>query len=72
MKITKGERVFDVFNTTVLVLFAKICVYPFIYVAALSFNDGMDAMKGGIYFFPREFTLDNYSKLFEDKRFWGA
>ncbi|MGI5855281.1 MAG: carbohydrate ABC transporter permease [Candidatus Merdivicinus sp.] len=72
MKMTKGERVFDVFNTTVLILFAAICVYPFIYVAALSFNDGMDAMKGGIYFFPREFTLDNYRKLFEDKRLLGS
>lgn len=72
MKLTRGERVFEVFNIILMVLFAAICIYPFIYVTALSFNDGMDAMRGGIYFWPREFTLENYQKLFEDKRLLGS
>ncbi|MFQ9695916.1 MAG: carbohydrate ABC transporter permease [Zhenhengia sp.] len=33
---------------------------------ALSFNDGADAAKGGIYFWPRVFTLDNYKEVFAD------
>lgn len=32
----------------------------------LSFNEGMDASLGGIYWFPRKFTLTNYSKFFTD------
>ena len=39
-------------------------MYPFIYILAVSLNDGMDAMRGGIYFFPREFTLENYRRAF--------
>lgn len=72
MKMTKGERAFEVFNITVMTLFAIICIYPFIYVLALSFNDGMDAMRGGIYLYPRKFTLENYNKLFEDDRIIGS
>ncbi|AUS95872.1 hypothetical protein CDQ84_06145 [Clostridium thermosuccinogenes] len=72
MKLSRGERTFDIFNVVVMTLFAAICLYPFIYVIALSFNDGTDAMRGGIYFFPRKFTLENYAKLFEDNRIIGS
>lgn len=67
-KRSVGEKVFDAFNCIFLGLFAFICLYPFIYVLALSFNDGLDAMKGGITFFPRIPTLDNYQTIFRDKR----
>lgn len=68
MKRSAGEKAFDVFNVIFLSLFALICLYPFIYILALSFNDGTDAMKGGIYLFPRVVTLDNYATIFKDKR----
>lgn len=68
MKCSRGEKAFDIFNLIVLSLFAFICLYPFIYILALSFNDGVDAMKGGIYLFPRKFSLDNYQTIFKDKR----
>ncbi len=41
-------------------------IYPFYYVVVLSFNEGMDANMGGIYWFPRKFTLENYAKFFGD------
>ncbi len=68
MKRSRGEKAFDIFNIIVLSLFAFICLYPFIYILALSFNDGVDAMKGGIYLVPRKFSLDNYQTIFKDKR----
>lgn len=72
MKLSRGERIFDIFNVAIMILFAVICLYPFVYVVALSFNEGKDAMRGGIYFFPRAFTFENYQKLFEDKRLAGS
>ena len=72
MKLSRGERIFDIFNVAIMILFAIICLYPFVYVVALSFNEGKDAMRGGIYFFPRAFTFENYQKLFEDKRLAGS
>lgn len=72
MKLSKGEKVFNFFNAFILSIFTLLCIYPFIYIVALSFNDGLDAMRGGIYLFPRKFTLENYAKLFEDERLIGS
>ena len=42
-----------------------VTVYPFWNTLALSFNDGLDSLKGGIRLIPRKFTLRNYTNLFE-------
>lgn len=53
-------------NYAVLALLCLIMLYPFIYYAVLSFNDAYDAMRGGIYFWPRKFTLENYRAAFKN------
>jgi len=63
---TKKERMFDIVNYTFLILFTLMCLYPFVYMLALSFNTGTDTMKGGITFYPRLFTLSNYAAIFRD------
>lgn len=63
---TTGERVFMVVNTTVLLIMCITTIYPFINTLALSLNDGRDALRGGIYFLPRKFSLDNYKEVFKD------
>lgn len=47
-------------NYALLFLLGFITLYPFWYVLILSFNTGMDALRGGIYILPREFTFENY------------
>ena len=54
----------------ILVLIALITLYPFVYTLAGSFNDGTDFEKGGVWLFPRVFTLDNYTAVFSDYRLW--
>lgn len=39
-------------------------LYPIWYVIVYSLNDGIDAMQGGIYWWPRKFTLENYKAVF--------
>jgi putative aldouronate transport system permease protein len=41
-------------------------LYPFLNVLAVSFNDSLDTVKGGIYILPRKFTLENYKYIFTD------
>lgn len=65
-RLTPADKMYMTLNYTVLFLFCATALYPFIYFLALSFNDGYDAMKGGIYFFPRVFTLENYAKAFSN------
>lgn len=55
-----GDSLFNVLNTALMVFVVVVCVYPLYYCMVISFNDGNDAMKGFIYFWPRVFTLKNY------------
>ena len=61
-----GDKVFDKFNTFLMILIIIATGYPFFYCIILSFNEGKDAILGGIYFFPRKFTFENYITVFED------
>ena len=72
IKSTPGEFIFDVFNHILLFLIAFITLYPFWYVTILSLNNGRDAMMGGIWFFPRKFTLDNYIFVLSNPRIHSA
>lgn len=65
-------KLFDVVNIAVLVLFSILVVFPFYNCIVLSFNNGMDAMAGGIYFWPRQFTMENYVKVLEQPIFTRA
>ena len=67
-----GTRVFDVINVVLLLLLCFTMVYPMWYIIILSFNDGTDALKGGIWLFPRAFTLDNYAQVFANSQLLGA
>lgn len=61
-------KLFDYVNAFLMLLIALICIYPLIYVVAGAFNEGVDYMRGGIYLFPRKFSLDNFKMVFSDKR----
>ena len=66
------KHVFDWINVTLMVLFAVMSVYPLIYVLAGSFSEGADYIKGGIYLFPRIFSLENYEVVIKDIRLWKS
>ena len=47
-------------------------VYPFYYCVIISFNDGINASIGGIYLWPRKFTLENYQQVFSNQQLMPA
>lgn len=59
-KTSIWDRVFVVCNTIFMIAFVIITLYPVLNTLAISFNDGTDALRGGIYLIPRKFTLKNY------------
>ncbi|OBZ14716.1 sugar ABC transporter permease [Bacillus sp. FJAT-27264] len=61
---TGMEKTVDVINYGLLILLSLSILLPLINVLALAFNVGSDAAKGGIYFWPREFTLENFREVF--------
>lgn len=68
LKIKKKKPediIFDTLNTLFLILLMIITIYPFINTVAISFNAGLDTVRGGIYLWPRKFTLENYRNVLE-------
>ena len=64
--MSKVENIiFHTVNTLFLLLLAFITLYPFWTTIAISFNDAMDTMQGGITFLPRQFSLFNYKVIFQ-------
>jgi putative aldouronate transport system permease protein len=67
IKKSVSGTVFDGFNALFMIVFTTIMVYPFINILAISLNNGIDAARGGIYLWPRMFTLVNYEYVFSNK-----
>jgi putative aldouronate transport system permease protein len=51
-----------------LALLAFVTFYPFWNGLVISFNSGSDTAMGGVTFWPRDFTLENYGIVFQDTR----
>lgn len=67
-----GEKTFDVLNLFFMAVFAFLCLYPFINILAISLNDALDSNLGGIYFWPRKFTIDSYIIILLNKQIGHA
>lgn len=62
METKKSAQV--VINILIVLLVLAI-VLPFMHILALAFNSGSDAATGGIWFWPRDFTLENFQEVFK-------
>ncbi|MCB2340525.1 carbohydrate ABC transporter permease [Clostridium estertheticum] len=64
-KSTKlGDKVFNTFNAIFMIVIVVVTLYPFLNILAISFNNASDTLRGGIYIWPREWTLFNFSSIF--------
>ena len=60
------DKAVDVAVYLLLGLVGIVTLYPFYYTIICSFNDGLDLMKGGVYLWPRKFSLANYELFLKD------
>lgn len=58
------DLIFDTFVYVFIGIVTIATLYPFLNVLAISFNDSVDTVRGGISIFPRQFTLENYKLIF--------
>lgn len=65
MRSNKLDKLFDTFLNILMLFIIIITLYPFLNVLAISFNDSIDTVRGGIYVWPRVFTLKNYQTIFQ-------
>jgi putative aldouronate transport system permease protein len=66
------EVLLDSFIYSLLFIIMLTMLYPFYYVLIASFNKGSDSLLGGVYVWPRSFTLENYRMFLADAKWYRA
>ncbi|WP_239616231.1 carbohydrate ABC transporter permease [Cohnella mopanensis] len=72
MKLNFSDKVLQVIIYLCLAVLTFLTFYPFWNSLAISFNVGSDTSLGGITFWPRSFTLENYQIVFKEKLIFHA
>ena len=63
---------FPAFNAIILIILMIITVYPVLNTLATSFNDGTDALRGGIGVLPRKFSMVSYNNILSKDEIFDA
>lgn len=63
IKSSAESKIFTIINSVFMIAFVVITLYPVLNTVAISFNDGIDAVRGGIYLWPRKFAIKNYQTV---------
>ena len=66
-KRSKNDIIIDSIIGIFMIAFVIVTLYPILNTLAISFNDGIDSVRGGIYLWPRVFTLKNYETVFNNQ-----
>ena len=61
-RITVG----DIMIGILMLVICFVSLYPVWYTVIISFNDSSDALRGGIYWWPRKLSLESYKTVFQD------
>ncbi|CAA6814330.1 MAG: ABC transporter permease [uncultured Thiotrichaceae bacterium] len=67
---SRGDKFFVRINMVLVGLFTLATLYPFIYIAAVSFSSGMAARSGVVVLTPVEATLAAYQNILVQPEFW--
>ncbi|MCE5342152.1 MAG: carbohydrate ABC transporter permease [Eubacteriales bacterium] len=60
-----SERIGNALLYAVLTLLGVLMLYPFWNVFVLALNEPLDTLRGGVYLWPRKFTLDNLRQILQ-------
>jgi len=69
---SRGDKWFVIANMVLVGLFTISTLYPFIYIAAVSFSSGFAAAAGTVVLAPVEFTLAAYERVLSEPEFWRS
>ena len=69
-KMEVSELIFKIIAYVLLIAFALMCVYPFIYALSSSFSSEKAVASGEVILWPVDFTAEAYKYVFLDNMFW--
>ena len=71
-RISKDEKIFNIINILFMIFFIAIIAFPMLNILAVAFNDATDAMRGGIYFWPRVWSFESFRRVLETPALFRA
>jgi len=69
MKVSTSRKVFNIFNVTLLIILALLCIFPFINLLAISFSSRDAVVANRVTFWPVEFNLNSYRFILANNQF---
>lgn len=67
---SRGDKFFAIAVAVLIGMFTAATLYPFIYIAAVSFSSGFAAAAGKVVFTPIDATIEAYRFILSDPQFW--
>ncbi|MBB6670120.1 carbohydrate ABC transporter permease [Cohnella nanjingensis] len=71
-KRSTGDKIFDTFLYTFLILLSLAFLYPFWKVLVMAFNEANDTSLGGALLWPRKFTLQNFKVVLQNHQIYSS
>jgi len=72
MRKSFGDKVIDLIIVFILLIVVIVMLYPLWNTLIISFNEARDSIKGGIYLWPRKWSLFNYQSVFKTDKIFKA
>ncbi|MDR2745858.1 MAG: carbohydrate ABC transporter permease [Treponema sp.] len=66
------NRIFTTVNTVIMTLIVICTLYPFWNTIVVSLNQAIDTLRGGLTFWPRKFSMQNYRIVFATGTIYNA
>lgn len=66
-KATKSDKIFNIFNYTVISIIFLVILYPLIVVVSSSFSPGSEIILGNVWLLPVKFNFSGYTEIFKYK-----
>lgn len=71
-KRTRGQKIYEVFNITAIVLLSACCMVPILNLLAYSFSSSTAIVGNKVGIFPVDFTLEAYDYVLHNAAFWTS
>jgi len=70
MRLSLGEKIFNIGNIVFLSVLGLIALYPFVFVLSSSVSDPNAIMQGRVWLYPVGFSLDAYANILSRPEIW--
>ena len=66
VKQSLDNQIFFVITIAIILFITAICIIPFIYLIAVSFSGSEPVLRGEVFLWPKEFSVDVYKNIFKN------